>query len=256
VGRDMYQRGTKYPASAGVWGLGLATAADSLAAIQKLVYEDKTITLEELASVLRSNFENHEALRQFLLNQMPKYGNDDDSADLLAKEIGELYCREMLKHKGPHGEFYLPLLASYMGHINAGETTGATPDGRRAGEPVSDAASPAQGRDIKGPTAVLKSATKIDYTLAAGGVALNIKFAANTLMGQKGLKNLRSFLKAYFQNGGQEIQVSVVSRDTLMDAKAHPEQHRNLVVRVAGFNEYFVKLDANLQDEIIARTEH
>ncbi len=256
LGRDMYQRGTRYPAAIGMWCLGLATAADSLAAIRKLVFEDRAMSLDELAGALQANFENHEALRLFLLNKAPKFGNDDDGVDLLAKEIAESFCREVLKHRGPHEEFYLPLLASYTGHVGAGEETGATPDGRRSGEPISDAASPAQGRDLKGPTAVLRSATKIDYTLAPGGVALNIKFSAGTLKGEKGVANLSALLKAYFESGGQEIQVNVVDRAPLIDAKAHPEQYRNLIVRVAGFNEYFVKLDANLQDEIIARTEH
>jgi len=254
-GKDMYQGGTRYPATVGMWALGLGTAADSLAAIGKFVFEDGSRKLGELAEILDGNFEGKEALRQLLLKKLPKFGNDDDRVDLIAKEIGEFFCREVLKHRGPHGEYFLPLLASYLGHVEAGEQTGATPDGRRSGEPLSDAASPAQGRDVRGATAALKSVTKIDHTLSAGGLAVNMKFSPSVLEGEAGLRNLWALLKGYFEMGGQEIQVNVVSGKTLEEARRDPELHRDLVVRVAGFNEYFVKLDGEVQDEIIARTE-
>jgi len=254
-GRDMYQGGAKYPATIGMWALGPATAADSLAAVRKFVFEDKAMELAELVGIMKRDFEKEEALRQYLLKKLPKFGNDDERVDLIAKEVAEFFCREVLRHRGPHGEYFLPLLASYLGHVGAGAQTGATPDGRKAGEPLSDAASPAQGRDVSGPTAALKSITRVDHRLSPGGVAVNIKFSPTALEGERGLGNLGSLLRAYFEMGGQEIQVNVVSGKTLLAAKKDPERYRDLVVRVAGFNEYFVKLDSELQDEIIARTE-
>jgi len=255
-GRDMYQRGTKYPASIGFWGVGLASAADALAAVRRLLFEDREMTLKELAEILERDFENAEPFRQFLLNKTVKYGNDKDETDLVAKEIGEHFCRETLKHCGPHGEFMLPLLASYVNHVHAGEGAGATPDGRKRGDPVSDALSAAQGMDRNGPTAALRSALKLDHQLAPGGVALNIKFSKKTIEGKEGARNLCALLKTYFHGGGQQIQINIVNRETLEEAKEHPKRHRNLAVRVAGFSETFVKLDAKLQDEIIARTEY
>ncbi len=252
-GKDMYRGGTICPTLYSSWGIGLATTADSLAALKKLVYEKKKVAMDELIGTLDNNFENQEALHQMLFTWVPKYGNDDDFVDDITKEIGEHYCREVLSYRGLYGEIYAPILGSYVGHVALGEANGATPDGRRKGEPLSQGASPAQGRDRNGPTAVLNSVTKLDWSLVPGGAAVTTQLNPQLLKGKKGTEMLVAFLRSYIEKKGEQIQFNMVSKEMLKKAKACPEKHGNIIVRVTGFCEYFVKLDAKLQDEIISR---
>ncbi len=253
-GCDMFSGGAVCPAPIGMWAIGLGTLADSLIALKILVYEQNRVPLLRLLEILEHNFEGEEPLRKYLVRQMPKYGNDQGEVDCIAAEAAEYFCRAVIGNRGPHGEVFLPLLASYMGHMN--ENVGATPDGRRSGEPVSSAASPVSGMELHGPTASLNSTTGIDYTLVPGGVGVNLKLTPDLLAGASGIANFVSLLKVYFRKGGQQLQVNVIGRESLEAARHDPDSYRDLIVRISGFNEYFVKLDAELQNEIIARTEH
>ena len=255
-GRDIYQGGTRYPATAGISLMGLATTADSLAAIKRLVFDEGKLSLREFWAVLERNFEGDEPFRQELLNRMPKYGNDDEYVDSIAGDIAGFFCRTVLKHnEWPEREAFVPRLHSYISHITGG-LFGATADGRQAGEPMSDAASPAQGRDHVGPTATMNSVTKFDYSQVPGGIGMNMKFHPDIFRGADGERVFVSLVKAYFQRGGLQISFNLVGKETLEDAMAHPEDHQNLIVRVAGFNEYFCKLDPKLQRDILERTAH
>jgi pyruvate-formate lyase len=255
-GRDMYKGGTRYPGSVGIWGVGLATAADSLAAVQRIVFDERRMTLEAFLRILDGNFHGNETFRRELLNRLPKFGNDDEYVDSIAREISEYFCTTVLSYnKGQDGVFYHPLLGSYVSHIGSG-LLGATPDGRMANEPFSDAVSPVQGRDIIGPTGVINSVTKLDFTLTPGGVALNMKFHPDVLKGPEGEKILISQMQTYFKKGGLQMTMNLIGKETMIAAMEHPEAYQNLVVRVAGFNEFYVKLDPKLQMEIMERTEH
>ncbi len=254
-GRDFYRGGAVYPAAIGAWGVGLGTATDSLFVLKKLVFDEKELTVDEFLEVVNDDFFNHELLRQRLINRIHKFGNDVNEVDSLAAGIADAFCRHVLKHRGPDGEFYLPLLASYIAHVNAGNSLGATPDGRKAGAPLSDAASPVQGRDVSGLTAALNSVCKINFSNAPGGVAVNFKLPEGFLNNRTGRERFKALLKAYFCGGGAQVVFNLVATKTLREAVDNPEAYRNIVVRVAGFNEFFHKLDRKLQLEIISRNE-
>ncbi len=236
--------------------VGLANLVDSLAAIARLVFEEQAVTLQRLWEVLESDFAEAESLRQRLLNDAPKYGNDDDTVDALAVEITEFLAAECAKHEVVHNDRYYPGFFCWVMHGRLGAQTGASPDGRRAGWAFADGAGPAQGRELCGPTAAVKSTTKWDHTPNLGGLVLNLKFSARALDTAEAREKLAALIRTYMQLGGLETQINVVSRDTLLDAQENPEQHRDLLVRVAGYSDYFVGLDPVLQDEIIRRTEH
>jgi pyruvate formate-lyase/glycerol dehydratase family glycyl radical enzyme len=240
----------------GVQGVGLATVADSLAAIDWLVFQKGRVTIGELLAALDSDFADQEPLRQMLLNRAPKYGNDDDSADRLARLVAEIYCRAVEKHRNFRGGWYSPGLYSVTTHVAFGLMVGATPDGRHAGQPLSQGISPAHGRDRSGPTAALKSAAKLDHTLASNGLALIQMLSLGAAARENAANLLGGLLEAYFGLGGQELQWNLVDRATLIAAQEKPEAYRGLVVRVAGYSALFTDLNRVVQDELIARTEH
>ena len=213
------------------------------------------LKLSDLREALRSNFDSHSALRAWAAG-LPGYGNDCDEVDLLARRVCASVCEAILAHRPADGGRLLPMLSSHVRNVRFGQVTPATPDGRLAGEPLSNVMSPAYGRDRQGPTAVIRSATKIDYTKSPGGSILNLKFVPATLHGLEGRAKLASLLKTYFMLGGHQVQVNFVDQQTLLDAQAHPQKHEGLVVRISGFCSKFVCLDRNLQDEIIRRTAH
>ena len=253
-GRDYHDGGAVYNLPM-ICGVGTGTTADSLAAIKKLVFEDKMIKMRELLSALKSDFRGHERLRQMLMHRAAKYGNDDEYVDLLAREIVDLFCGALKKHRNFEGVPYAANMIPTTTHIYFGELTGATPDGRRAREPLSEGVSPVQGRDIHGPTAVLKSISKLNH-VKCSGTLLNMKFHPSALAGEDGLEKFASLIRTYFDLGGHHMQFNVISKETLRDAQKHPERYQNLVIRVAGYSDYFVRLSKELQDEIITRTSH
>ena len=254
--KDVRDGGAKYASMHGPGCMGIATVADSLAAIEKYIYNEKKYTLQELADAIAADFVGYEELQKDLLSA-PKYGNDDDFVDKYAVWFVHVMENEIFKgyHTRDGGDMYAGI-ASNIQNISAGTEVAATPDGRKAGEPLSDAASPMHGMDYKGITAVINSTTKPDFTQVSCGTVLNQKFSPSMLQKEENRKKVLSALKVYFQKGGQEMQINSVSRDILKDAMKNPENYRNLVVRVSGFSAYYTCLDREVQLDILKRTEH
>ena len=253
-GKDYNDGGARYNTNY-IQGVGLGTATDSLAAIKYSVFDNRIITMDELLKALKADFRGYEALRQRLVNKTPKYGNDDDYADGITKAIFEAYYESIDGKPTAKGGCYRINFLPTTVHIYFGKSVGATPDGRKAGEPVSEGVSPVQGADRKGPTAVIKSVSKIDHA-RTGGTLLNQKFTPHLLADEDGLDKLGSLIRTYFRLDGHHIQFNVISSETLRDAQKHPEKYRDLIIRVAGYSDYFVDLSPELQNEIIKRTEH
>jgi formate C-acetyltransferase len=253
-GKDYNAGGARYNTSY-IQGVGTGTLTDSLAAIQHLVFDQQTLSMKELLEALDSDFENQEKLRQLLVNKPPKYGNDDDAADDLMVACFEAFYEAVEGRPNARGgEYHINMLPTTC-HIYFGSVTGATPDGRHASQPLSEGISPVQGSDRHGPTAVFKSAAKMDH-IKTGGTLLNMKFTPQLLAGDDGIDNLASLIRGYFKMDSHHVQFNVVTADALREAQARPDEHRHLIVRVAGYSDYFCDLSQALQDEIIARTEH
>jgi formate C-acetyltransferase len=255
-GRDIDQGGARYN-----WVecsfVGLANLVDSLVTIRQWVYEDRRLSLRELWEILRDNFEEHEPLRQEILKRLPKYGSDDNRADHLALEMTRFFADTCAQHHiGSEGRRYAPGLFCWVMHERLGRETGATPDGRLAGFPLADGAGPAQGREQRGPTGAIKSTTKWDHRPMLGGLVLNLKFSRPALRDEEALEKLQRLIESYMRLGGFEIQINVVDRETLLEAQERPEVYQDLLVRVAGYSDYFVGLSPEMQAEVIARTEH
>jgi formate C-acetyltransferase len=253
-GRDYHDGGARYNTTY-IQGVGLGTITDALAAIKYHVFEKNTFPLGELLAALKDDFAADERMRQLLVNRTPKYGNDDDHADEVMQQVFEAYFQAIHGRPNTKGGAYQINLLPTTVHVYFGSVTGATPDGRRAWEPLSEGVSPVQGADRCGPTAVLKSVAKMDHA-RTGGTLLNQKFTPQLLSGEDGLEKLVQLVRTYFKLDGHHIQFNVVDAATLRSAKLHPEKHRDLIVRVAGYSDYFCNLSESLQDEIIARTEH
>ena len=253
-GKDYHDGGARYNTTY-IQGVGIGSITDSLAAIQTLVFDQKSMSLSELLEVLEKDFAGHEKVRQTLLNKMPKYGNDDDRADSLMRRVFNTYWSAVDGRKNTKGgEYHINMLPTTV-HVYFGSVIGASPDGRKAGQPLSEGISPVQGADRHGPTAVLRSAAKMDH-VRTGGTLLNQKFTPQLLQDDEGLDKLTALVRSYFKLDGHHIQFNVVDADTLRKARQHPEDYRDLIVRVAGYSDYFCDLSEALQDEIIARTEH
>ncbi|MGB8781222.1 MAG: trans-4-hydroxy-L-proline dehydratase [Candidatus Bathyarchaeia archaeon] len=253
-GKDYNDGGARYNTSY-IQGVGLGTVTDSLAAISYQVFDTKQIAMRELLKALKADFNGYETLRQILLNKTPKYGNDDDYADDVMKAVFEAYYEAIEGRPSTKGGNYRINLLPTTVHVYFGRVTGATADGRKALEPLSEGVSPVQGADRKGPTAVIKSVSKIDHA-RTGGTLLNQKFAPELLADEEGLDKLAHLIRTYFKLDGHHIQFNVVNAETLRDAQKHPEKYGDLLVRVAGYSDYFVNLSVELQNEIIKRTEH
>jgi len=253
-GKDYNDGGPRYNTTY-IMGVGIGTLTDSLAAIKYHVFDEKSLTMDQLLISLKCNFQNNERMRQMLWNKAPKYGNDDEYADTLLVASFDALHQAVSGRKNTKGGFYAVNYLSTTCHVYFGSLVGATPDGRRAGEPVSEGVSPVQGADRRGPTAVIKSVAKMDQ-VRTGGALLNQKFSPSLLEGEEGIDNLAHLVRSYFKLGGHHIQLNVVTAETLRAAQANPEKYRDLIVRVAGYSDYFCDLGKVLQDEIIARTEH
>ncbi|MBN2246696.1 MAG: formate C-acetyltransferase/glycerol dehydratase family glycyl radical enzyme, partial [Candidatus Aminicenantes bacterium] len=253
-GKDYHDGGARYNTSY-IQGVGMGTMTDVLSSIKYNVYDHKNLTMGELLEVLKNNFKGKEEIRQRFLNKTPKYGNDDDYPDSIMTELFEAYFNAVDGRPNTKGgEYRINLLPTTV-HIYFGRVTGATADGRLSGEPLSEGISPVQGADRKGPTAVLKSVAKMDH-IRTGGTLLNQKFTPHILADDEGIDKLSHLVRSYFKMDGHHVQFNVVSADTLREAQAHPEKYRDLIVRVAGYSDYFVDLGPELQEEIIRRTEH
>lgn len=254
-GRDVTAGGAHYNFS-GVQGVQVANVADSLAAIQQAVFTAHWVSGAQMLEALRQNYKGHEVLRQRLVNCVPKYGNDDDRVDRFARQWADHYSELVSAFPTIRGGTFQPGFYTVSAHVPMGANVGATPDGRRAGEPLADGGlSPTAGRDFKGPTAVLNSVSKANLSLASNGTLLNMKFLPSFFEGEQALRKFVALLRGFSRLHIPHVQFNVVSSQTLREAQANPAQYRGLVVRVAGYSAYFVELDRNLQDEIVRRTE-
>ncbi len=252
-GKDYNDGGARYDTDY-IQIVGLGTATDALTAIKYNIFDKKRITMDGMLKALRRNFQGHESFRQRLVNKTPKYGNDDDYADEIMKAIFQICYNAVDGRPNTKGGTYRINLLPTTVHIYFGKMVGATPDGRKASEPLSEGVSPVQGADRKGPTAVIKSVAKMDH-IKTGGTLLNQKFTPQILADREGLDRLAHLIRTYFKLDGHHIQFNVINSDMLREAQRHPEKYRDLIVRVAGYSDYFVDLNVELQNEIIKRTE-
>lgn len=258
TGKDITDGGARYNFS-GVQGIGIANLSDSLHALKGLVFEQQRLSFDELLAVLKANFATPEGekVRARLINRFEKYGNDIDDVDNISAELLRHYCKEVEKYRNPRGGIFTPGSYTVSAHVPLGAVVGATPDGRLAGEQLADGGlSPMLGQDMQGPTAVLKSVSKLDNYLLSNGTLLNVKFTPATLEGDAGLQKQADFLRAFTQLKLQHIQFNVVNAETLREAQRRPQDFAGLVVRVAGYSAFFVELSKEIQDDIIRRTAH
>ena len=254
-GVDVTAGGARYNFT-GPQGVGLADVGDSLAAIKKLVFDDKAITMTELIDALDSDFDGREDLRRRLINDAPKFSNDDDYVDLLTKDAAAVYCDEVSKYKNTRGGQYRPGLYSVSANVPYGLNVGALPNGRKATTPLADGVSPVHSSEKNGPTAIMKSVAKLDHEKVTNGTQLNMKFSPQLLEGDKGKRHLANLIRTFFDLGGWHCQFNVVSADTLRAAQKHPDDYKWLIIRVAGYSAFFLELDKGVQDDIIDRTEY
>jgi pyruvate formate-lyase/glycerol dehydratase family glycyl radical enzyme len=253
-GLDYNAGGARYNTSY-IQGVGIGTLTDSLAALKTHVFDDRTISMADLLDGLAADYEGQEVLRQWLRNRSPKWGNDDPAADGLMQAAFEAFVQTVDGRPNGRGGTYGVDMLPTTSHVYFGSVTGATPDGRAAGAPLSEGISPSQGMDRLGPTAVIRSMGKMDQARTCGTL-LNMKFSPSLLEGEDGIEKLAQLIRTYFRLGGHHVQFNVVSAATLREAQATPDEYRDLIVRVAGYSDYFCDLSRALQDEIIARTEH
>jgi len=253
-GEDYNGPGPRYP-STYIQGVGLGTATDSLAAIRTQVFERRELTMDRLLAALDDDFDGWDAERRLLSHDSPRFGNDDEATDGIAQRLFDAYFDAIDGRPNSKGGSYRVNLLPTTVHVFFGEMVGATPNGRRAGTPLSDGISPTQGADTRGPTAVLTSAGRIDH-VRTGGTLLNQRFLPSVFETEDDLVKMAHLVRAYFRMNGHHIQFNVVDSETLRDAQQHPERHRDLIVRVAGYSDYFHNLNRGLQEEVIARTAH
>jgi formate C-acetyltransferase len=251
---DEYSGGARY-SSNGYSPVGTIDIADSMASIKKLVFDEKKITIAELKKALEANFEGYDEIHRMCI-EVPKYGNEDEYVDSIAQALYLAYAEEHLKHDDWLGRRSKVNAVSVTFHQALGARCGALPCGRMAGEAFANGSVSAEsGMDRNGPTALIHSAVKVMDNIKYGGSLLNMKFTPSILKTREGLRKLLALIKTYLDLGGHHIQFNVVSSDTLVDAQLHPQNYRDLIVRVAGFSAYFIHLSPGVQDEIIERTE-
>jgi len=234
---------------------GLANVVDSLAAVRELVYEKQEVSGGELLEALRADFEGHE-LRRRRLENCPRFGNDQPEVDELAEDISTFVFEEFRRYAPWRGGRFLPGCLMFVTYGTAGEGVMATPDGRRAGTPIADSAGPVQGRDRSGPTAMIRSVTRIKHRLAPGTLVVNARFSRETFANVEQRARLKELIRTYFELGGMQLQINVVDQEVLRDAIGHPERHQDLIVRVGGYSEYFNRLSPALKQSLLERTEY
>jgi len=255
TGKEFNKGGARYNTTSPL-GVGPITSGDSLAAIKTLVYDEQRLSLKQLIEALKNDFKDQEYIRQMLINRAPKFCNDDDRADVLCNTVLKFYCDEVRKYKNPRNGSFIGALYYLTSNIPFGLLTAATPDGRRAKEPLNDGGiSPVHGRDRKGATAVAKSVGKLDLHRVPHGAVLNQRFHPSLLEGDEKLKHFMQYIRSFMELGGWKTQFNVVTSDILRDAQKNPDNYRGLVIRVAGYSAYFTQLEAELQKDIMERTE-
>ena len=235
--------------------VGLSNVADALCVLEKLVYGSGELSFEMLRAALDNDFNGYEIIRQRILNAVPKYGNDNDEADKYVLLLTKWLTDTMKKYQKRKENYLVPSLFCWVMHDQFGQKTGASPDGRKAGFPLGDGSGPAQGRELAGPTAAVLSSTKWDHHKFIGGIAVNMKFS-KMMFNEASIEKLMAIVKTYMERGGFELQINVVDRDTLVKAKADPDAYRDVIVRIGGYSDYFVKLSSTMQEEVLARTEY
>jgi formate C-acetyltransferase len=253
-GRDYNCGGARYNTSY-IQGVGLGSITDMLTSIRYNIYDQKRFTWKELLNAMDTDFKGFEKIQHDLIYETPKYGNDDDYADKQAVDVFEIYYDSVNGRPNTRGGVHRINMLPTTSHVYFGSVTGAMPDGRNGRMPLSEGISPFQGADHRGPTSVIKSASRIDH-LRTGGTLLNQKFSPSFFEDEESYNNLTALIRSYFSLDGHHIQFNVVNADTLRDAQMHPERYRDLIVRVAGYSDYFNDLGEDLQNEIIRRTEH
>lgn len=253
-GKSIYEGGERYTFLQPIF-IGFSTAIDSLYALKKFVFEEKKLSLAAFCTISENNFENEETFRQHIINKLPHYGNDQNEIDTLAKQVADRIAALLKEDDIPGGAMMMPGTFSYINHATHGKLTGATFDGRLAGTAFSDGCSPVQGRDTNGPTAMVKSLTSWDQSQFLGGMVVNMKLGKENLTEEK-IQNFISVLKTFIARGGIEMQVNIVDRETLSDALKNPDAHADLLVRIGGYSDYFIRLSPTLQQEIINRTQY
>ena len=254
-GKDLSRGGAKYNIGPVITGIGLAVTANSLAAVKKLVFEDQVCDMAALVQALQANWEGYEDLRQ-KAQECPKYGNDDDYADDIAIEIANHFYDTIHPYKDIFGSHFLTAFMGISNYIPMGRVLGATPDGRKNGEPSSEGVSPYVGTDHATPLAAMRSTAKVNQEIHSGGTLLNLRLDHNLVATKRGQANLGAMIQTLFSLGGFHVQFNCISSETLRAAQAHPEDYKDLLVRVAGYSTQFVNLSRSMQDAIIARTEH
>lgn len=252
-GKDYNAGGARYNTKY-LQGVGIGTITDCLSSIKYNVYEHQNFTMKELMQALEDNFAGHDRIHNLVSNRTPKYGNDDDYADDIMKDVFKLYRKLVTDRPNMTGGKYRINMLPTTCHVYFGEVMMASANGRLAHKPVSEGISPAKGADVNGPTAVIKSCAKMDH-LMTGGTLLNQKFTPSVVAGEEGLNQMANLIRAYFNMDGHHIQFNVIDRQTLIDAQNHPDEYKDLIVRVAGYSDHFRNLSKALQDEIIERTE-
>jgi formate C-acetyltransferase len=251
---DWHAGGSRYKIAT-MSGVAVGTVADALSGIRTHVFEKRAFGMAELVDALDRNWEGYELMRQVLVNKTPHYGNDDEAVDELAVRVQDIFCTAVERHTDIHGAKYWTDLLPTTSHIALGQVTGATPDGRRAGTWLSEGVSPVQGHDRQGPTAATRSVAKLDHA-RTNGTLLNVKISPQSVKNDRDLHKLAALIRGYFSQGGHHMQFNIVDRDILLDAMEHPELHRNLLIRVAGYSDYFTLLSRDIQEEILSREEH
>jgi len=255
-GKDINEGGTTWNFNT-IEGMGIATLADSVAAVKKMVYDEKRITMRELLTAIKSNFEGYEEIRQLLRTKAPKFGNDDDYVDLIARELSVFWAEEAFKHENPYtARKYRAGYLSWNYFIPLAPLTGATPDGRRRGEFLSGGVGAVQGMDANGPTASIRSVGKLNLQTVPNGASHTITISPSMVKTPEHIEKLAALLRAYNEVGGTALQINVIDADTLRDAQRNPDVYSNLMVRVTGYNAFFTQVGRELQEEIITRTEH
>ncbi len=254
-GNDATRGGARYNFTR-IMGGGLPNVANALASINKIVFENKEINMNQLINVLKSDLKGSENEKiRGLIKAVPKYGNDDDYVDRYAKKISDLFITEVEKYRNPRNGVFIPAYQTLLSNIYFGWRTGTTPDGRIKGEPLADTLSPVHGTDKSGPTAVMKTVSKIDHSKTSGTI-LNMKFTPTVLNNERDEGKLADLIKSYLVDlGASHVQFNVISESTLRDAQKYPEKYRDLIVRVTGYSAYFVELSKEVQDDIIGRTQ-
>lgn len=252
-GKDYNAGGARYNTNY-LQGVGIGTITDSLAAIKYNVFDEQKFTMEELIEAMEHNYEGYERIANLVRNKTPKYGNDDDYADGIMKDVFNFYQKTVTGRPNMKGGTYRVNMLPTTCHVYFGEVMNASPNGRLAQKPVSEGISPEKGADVNGPTAVIKSCAKMDH-LRTGGTLLNQKFTPSVVAGEEGLTHMADLVRAYFNMDGHHIQFNVIDKETLIQAQKNPDEYKDLIVRVAGYSDHFRNLSKALQDEIIERTE-